>query len=241
MKIGDNYIFCIEITDDKYIICVIMSDGGMYDLAARFSGGETSASETEEVAGVGAFVSSGKVAVRGGGANAKQGGGAVNGSANAKQDGKQEDKGDANGGANGGAKDGATRYASTTYTSEQIADKLIGYIAVPANLWGKIPKGAHVRYIRKDGAFRTGGFVNSNTLKEGGKRVLHLKTSFDGNGVSFPIDLSEVATIHKKISPTILIEIEMIKQMLATHNDEIKALKAENIKLMKVLQALSRR
>lgn len=41
-------------------------------------------------------------------------------------------------------------------------DKLIGYLEITPNLWTSIKNGSHIRYITKDGEFRTGGFILKN-------------------------------------------------------------------------------
>jgi len=41
-------------------------------------------------------------------------------------------------------------------------EKLLeNYAEVPKDKWEKIPVGSHVRYLRKDGGFRSGGFIQS--------------------------------------------------------------------------------
>lgn len=182
-----------------------------YDLKVRFSDAETSASETED--------------------NATKPITHI----------KRDDAG-APAGAVTNAEGGAEpKYASRTYTETEIAQKLEGYLSIPRNLWSKIPKGAHVRYVRKDGAFKPGGFVTSYTIKDDGRKVIQLKNSFNANGATWPLDTSTIKSLYKKIHPNSFIEIEMIKQMLSTHNDEIRQLKDENTKIKKLLQTALKR
>lgn len=131
------------------------------------------------------------------------------------------------------------RFPAKDYTSEEIAQRLDGYIAVPRSLWGKIPKCSHIRYTKKDGAFKPGGFVHTYTIKDDGRKILQLKNSFDNKKANFaewPLDLSTVKMLYKKIYPAAHVEVMMIKQMLQTHNEEIQKLKEENAQIKRLLQ-----
>ncbi len=57
------------------------------------------------------------------------------------------------------------------YTTEEIKDKLKGYVLVPREDFEQIPSGSHVRYIRSDGVFRAGGFVTCNPGISGDGRL----------------------------------------------------------------------
>lgn len=145
-----------------------------------------------------------------------------------------------NAAAAGGNAEHRPRFPTKEYTPTEIAQKLDGYIPVPSNLWSKLPRGSHVRYIKTDQAFKPGGFVCSFTIKDDNRRVLQLKNSFNENAANFSkwfLDLSTVKVLYKKIHYSSYIEVEMIKQMLKTHSEDIRALKEENVKIKRLLQA----
>jgi len=194
---------------------------GMYDLEKRFSDAE-SASEAEENSPQTKTVKAGSVGVNIG----KQEAGAQEAGAQAPPEG------------------GYKQYPTKEYTAEEKAQKLEGYLQVPQRLWCKLTKGAHVRYVKTVGTFKPGGFVSSYTIKDDGRKILQLNNSFNtksANFITFPLDLSTVKAIYKKIPPNMFIEIEMIKQMLRTHDSEIIALKEENAKIKRLLTAATKR
>jgi hypothetical protein len=57
---------------------------------------------------------------------------------------------------------GATRAPPRVWTAEEAAEKLVGYLEVPPDIWTHIRAGTHIRYYLKGGNFRAGGFVKSN-------------------------------------------------------------------------------
>lgn len=60
------------------------------------------------------------------------------------------------------SKDEQNKYGSgqpKDYTPQQINDLLANYDEVSANDWSDIRIGSHVRYVKKDGNFKPGGFV----------------------------------------------------------------------------------
>lgn len=132
------------------------------------------------------------------------------------------------------------RFPTKEYTADEMAQRLDGYLVIPRSLWLKVPKCSHIRYVKKDGSFKPGGFVHTVTIKEDGRKILQLKNSFDNkkaNFVEWPLDLSTVKVLYKKIYPPAHVEVMMIKQMLQTHNEEIQKLKEENAQIKRLLQA----
>lgn len=57
-----------------------------------------------------------------------------------------------------------TKYSgikSKEYTPEKIKELLEHYNEVPLSGWNDIPIGSHVRYLKKDGDFKPGGFIRA--------------------------------------------------------------------------------
>jgi len=130
-------------------------------------------------------------------------------------------------------------FPTKEYTAVEISQRLDGYLAIPRSLWPKIPKCSHIRYVKKDGSFKPGGFVHNFTIKDDGRKILQLKNSFDNKKANFaewPLDLSTVKALYKKVYPPAHVEVMMIKQMLQTHNEEIQKLKEENAQIKRLLQ-----
>ena len=51
-----------------------------------------------------------------------------------------------------------------SYTEDEKAELLHGYIELPEDLWSFAKHGNHVRYITKAGDFRPGGFIQKNSF-----------------------------------------------------------------------------
>jgi hypothetical protein len=74
---------------------------------------------------------------------------------------------------------------ATVLTEAEKADKLRGYVELPRDCWENAKYGTHVRYVTKDGSFRSGGFIVNNPFdtKVRGtaveKRFFKLKNGFN--------------------------------------------------------------
>ncbi len=116
-----------------------------------------------------------------------------------------------------------------------------GYIVVMENMWSRIPKGAHIRYMKKTHTtednvkknnntntysqnlsenFCRGGYVKNHVIV-GEKSIIYLGTSLSGRRgdpgyVEFPVDLQTVSTIWKKYDYSAFIELHMIINILAS-------------------------
>lgn len=96
---------------------------------------------------------------------------------------------------------------SSSATSEIEQDALLhNYELIdPAN-WHKLPFRAHIRYLRKDGAFRKGGFVKAVTQTQDleGKETIKidLVANFTPNAVSWSIFKGSIDKLWKKIDMT---------------------------------------
>ena len=75
------------------------------------------------------------------------------------------------------------------------------YIELPKNKWSDINIGDHIRYLRKDGLFRRGGFFKSSwvvqTGKNEGKQYIQLNTSLY-NGKSWTVSYDDLDKIYIK-------------------------------------------
>lgn len=52
------------------------------------------------------------------------------------------------------------------YSDEKIKSMLENYNEVPKSEWFNLPVGTHIRYLKKDGKFQTGGFIRSKNAKD---------------------------------------------------------------------------
>jgi hypothetical protein len=63
---------------------------------------------------------------------------------------------------------GGTQFPKTEYTTDKINDMLEHYNEVPKNDWINLPIGTHIRYMKKSGDFKPGGFIR---LKKAGDKA----------------------------------------------------------------------
>ena len=93
---------------------------------------------------------------------------------------------------------------TSTEISSGDQDKLLeNYVEVPQEDWDKIPKKTHIRYLRKDGNFRRGGFVRANYVSSygdnKGKKSIQLASNMSyTKAAKWTISLDEIDKIWKK-------------------------------------------
>ena len=62
---------------------------------------------------------------------------------------------------------GGTKFNTTVqkdYTSEKIQEMLENYDEIPRNEWANLQIGTHIRYMKKSGDFKPGGFIRNKKL-----------------------------------------------------------------------------
>ena len=116
------------------------------------------------------------------------------------------------------------------YKREEIESMLDGYFKVPQDYWDHLPKNGHIRFM-KNGTepeamrFRAGGWVHAHGVKDGQKYIL-ISTKYRGvGGFEFTVKYDETEMIWKKIAPSALIEIMLLKQTVANLRRDVDALK----------------
>lgn len=90
----------------------------------------------------------------------------------------------------------------TTITSSDQERLLKGYVEAPSDEWEKFALNTHVRYLRKDGSFRRGGFVKNIWVgsigKNTGKKTMQLASSLSFKSTKWTIVLDDIDKIWKK-------------------------------------------
>ncbi len=85
---------------------------------------------------------------------------------------------------------------------EDQARMLTGYDEVPRSEWDTIPKDFHVRYLRKDGNFRRGGYVRNTWISASGKRkgstCIQLAGSSNFKATSWVVCFDDIDKLWKK-------------------------------------------
>jgi hypothetical protein len=79
---------------------------------------------------------------------------------------------------------------------------LIGYDEVPQVEWESLTKGVHIRYLRKNGFFRKGGFIKDVWIglsgENKGKNVIRLCNNMSYKAVIWTITFDQIDKIWKK-------------------------------------------
>lgn len=87
-------------------------------------------------------------------------------------------------------------------TPEEQQKMLKNYSEVESTEWDTIPISTHIRYLRKDGSFRVGGFVKNSWIglygASKGKKCLQLSSSQDYKSNKWSICLNDIEKIWKK-------------------------------------------
>ena len=79
---------------------------------------------------------------------------------------------------------------------------LENYEEVPRDEWDQIPKNTHIRYLRKDGAFRRGGFIKANYTssygEDKGKQSIQLASNLSYKSSKWTVSFDDLEKIWKK-------------------------------------------
>jgi hypothetical protein len=143
-------------------------------------------------------------------------------------------------------------YKSRTYTEEEKAALLEGYVSIPSKFWPHIRLGTHMRYETKDGLFRVGGYVVKNpasiTPAATGvpTRVFRLQNNYGqkyggAGNIVWPVTYDNTAAVYVQPDATALVVQELLKEAVSGLNVNIKKLADYSKKLERRLEELERR
>lgn len=87
-------------------------------------------------------------------------------------------------------------------SSDKQAQLLIDYEELPKTEWESIPKTIHIRYLRKDGKFRSGGYVRNIWIdaygKHKGRKCIQLASAIAYKAPKWSICIDDIDKIWKK-------------------------------------------
>jgi hypothetical protein len=125
------------------------------------------------------------------------------------------------------------KYKPEVYTTEEQQEMLKNYIKVPREKWLVLPIGINIRYIRKDGEMRKGGYIQY--IDPNGE-FMSISAINVSNGKHWRLPLNGVAEIWKFTSnkppnetPTISNDIQ---EVISSLKEEIRQLKIEIQRVM---------
>lgn len=90
-------------------------------------------------------------------------------------------------------------YKSHDFSRDEMTQLLEKYVEVPQTQWANLPRGTHVRYMKKDGKFARGGFIK-NTYMLRGKQTMQLETGNDTRApgyTQFPVVLENISNLWR--------------------------------------------
>jgi len=141
------------------------------------------------------------------------------------------------------------------YTNKEIHELITdGYLLVPPLLWDRVPKGSHIRYLKKDrgdgisrGArFKPGGFVRNHFTNKDKKKMIMVENILGGKTgtrgyFSFPVTYEDVEHIWKKYDYHSFVEIHLINNSLAQKKRQNEEMTRANAEQLEVNKELARR
>ena len=143
----------------------------------------------------------------------------------------------------------ARAHVARVWTEEEKAEKLSGYLDVPAEFWDQIRYGSHVRYETRADGFRPGGFVMKNpmdTKPKGGaveKRFMKLQNGFNDKARGYQqwvVAYEDVVKFYIKPDAAVLVMMQSLESAVKGLNDNIRKLAEHAKKLEARLSALER-
>jgi hypothetical protein len=151
----------------------------------------------------------------------------------------------------GGRNEGPDRVqGGRTWSAEEQAEKLNGYLEVPPDCWDQIRYGTHIRYFSKAEGFRPGGFVMRNpfdTKPNGGtteKRFMKLQNGFNDKVRGYQqwvVAYEDVAKFYIKPDAAVLVMMQSLEGAVKGLNDNIRKLAEHFKKLESRITALEGR
>lgn len=140
-------------------------------------------------------------------------------------------------------------HPAKTWTAEEQAEKLTGYLEIAPEYWAQIRYGTHVRYVTKDGQFRTGGFVVKNPfdMKARGaadeKRFMKLQNGFNDKAHGYQcwvFAYEDVARVYMKPDAAVVMILHRLDGAVQGLNANIRKVVEHAKKLEARLAALER-
>lgn len=133
------------------------------------------------------------------------------------------------------------KYKPDTYTTEEQKEMLRDYVKVAREQWLQLPIGTNIRYIRKDGEMRKGGFIQY--IDPEGKFMSisvinvangkHWRLPLDGVAEIWKSNLgAKIAAVNASVSATTAAAPTDIQEILAALKEEIRQLKIEIQRVM---------
>jgi hypothetical protein len=90
-----------------------------------------------------------------------------------------------------------SKYKPEIYTATEWRDMLQGYEKVSPGEWAQISVGTHIRYVRKDGEMRKGGFIKYADPNGKFLSISSADTNVNSNAPHWKLPLDGVAEIWK--------------------------------------------
>ena len=129
-------------------------------------------------------------------------------------------------------------HPASTWTAEEQASKLEGYLEIDSEFWASIRVGTHVRYVSKAEGFRPGGFVQRNPddrLTDGvARRHLVLQNGFYEKArgyLKWSVAYEDVARVYIKPDAGTLMVMKTLEEAVRGLNENIRKL-VEHVKKM---------
>lgn len=123
------------------------------------------------------------------------------------------------------------------YSKSDIDKLLQGYIILPKQMWTSMERGTHVRYMRNDGRFVRGGFVNSY-VSQNGRDMLTLANGFNASEKGYSIWTVALDGVREIYIKKDKIPTKKASTLTAAKTDEIAALKKSIVDMQKRLKKI---
>jgi hypothetical protein len=129
-----------------------------------------------------------------------------------------------------------------TWTPEEQAAKLAGFMAVPREHWPSIRKGTHMRYFTHADGFRPGGFVTDNPFEapvpgEAARTSIRLQNGFNPHARSYlqwAAAYADIEHVYIRADAPVLVLADQLRTVVDKLNANVMALE-------KRLRAVERR
>lgn len=124
-------------------------------------------------------------------------------------------------------------------------EKLLkNYKEVEQSQWHNLPRGTHIRYLRKDGQFKPGGYIFSIDVKvENEKQQIYLALAWSKNArfAKFAINLDTIERIWQSTNPIVNLPSQTSETTIDTLVSQVKTIQDNLQRLTKIVASLEKK
>lgn len=99
-----------------------------------------------------------------------------------------------------------------SYTQDEINLLIKNTIIIPEDKWMNLEPGVFISYIKKDGTFVKGGYIQVVNQSKAKRKYFRIVFNQNSNSKGYTLYLDQIQTLYKKINETSYYELNAIRE-----------------------------